>query len=326
MVVDSFIDPYTKGVLRRERNGDLYYRNLDVVHLYRNYDGICDFVQEDTELWKEKEHYDKEYSVGQFHGFREDLIRDSWDVNTLPWRKTLLNSLGDLRNKKILLVGNGESSKEFYFLMLGARVVFTDLSLEAVKHMRKKFVASDLFQRYCNDIEFHVIDALNLPFQDEEFDIIYGSAIVHHLEDLDKFFSEVYRCLKKDGICRFIDEANSPLWRLLKGTILHPFKMYSHWRQPRSPADLRAERKERYTYEKMAGLMKRHDFRDMVFLREWFLLRIVSRHYGKFFNYSPKAMRPAQKLFLAMKWLDTRLAHKKWMQRNQLMLIWGFNK
>ena len=205
-------------------------------------------------------------------------------------------------------------------------MVFTDLSLEAVKHMRKKFEASSLYETYCENIEFHAVDALNLPFHDGEFDIIYGMAFVHHLDDLDSFFLEVYRCLKRNGICRFLDQADAPLWSWLKRTILRPFKVYSHRKFPRSPADLRAEEQQEYTFEEMARLMQRCGFRDMVFLREWFFLRIVARHYNMFVNYDPKAMRRAEKLFLAMKWLDKKLAHTKWMQQNQLMLIWGFNK
>ena len=139
--------------------------------------------------------------------------------------KDITRQYGEIGDKKILLVGNGESYDEFYFLMLGAKIVLTDLSIEAVKHMRKEFAASNLYEAYCDKIEFHAVDASNLPFQDGEFDIIYGSAFTHHLEHLDPFISEVCRCLKIGGICRFIDEADSPLWRsLLKGTILIPIK------------------------------------------------------------------------------------------------------
>jgi ubiquinone/menaquinone biosynthesis C-methylase UbiE len=326
MVIDSFIDPYSKAILRKDNDGNLYYRNQDVIHLYRNYDGIHDFVLEGSELWKEREHYDKEYSARYPYELTQDLIRDEWYADIYPWRRTLLDSLGEIKDRKILLVGNGDSYMEFYFLTRGARLVFTDLSLEAVKHLWKKFAASSLYEVYREKIEFHAVDALNLPFRDGEFDIIYGAAFTHHLDDLDPFLSEAYRCLKRDGICRFSDQADSPLWESLKRTILLPLKKYSHWRAPRSPADLRAERRGGYTLEKMATLMKKFGFRDMIFLREWFLLRIVGRHYGMFFNYSPKAIRRAHKLFLALKWLDMKLAHTKWMQRNQLVLIWGFNK
>jgi len=326
MVLNLFIDPYRKSDLKKGDDGNLYYQDRDTIHIYKNYDGIYDFVSEKSELLKEREHYDLEYSAKKPYELTQALIKEAWFLDIYPWRKTLLDSLGKVRDKKILLVGNGESCKELYFLTLGAKLVFTDLSLEAVQHMRKCFRATSLNEAYCNKIEFHAVDALNLPFQNEEFDIIYGSAFVHHLEDLDSFFSEVYRCLNKNGICRFIDEADSPLWRLLKGTLLYPFKKYSHQKQPRSPADIRAEHQEGYTFERMVKLKDNFGFRDLLFCRQWFLLRIVSRHYSKYFNYDPKAIQRAHKLFLVMKWLDSKLSNTKLMQKNQLILIWGFNK
>jgi len=326
MVIDLFVDPRNKCILQKDSNGDLFYNSLNVTHIYKAYDGIIDFVQDSGELRKEREYYDNIYSIGQSGELTTEFIKEYWYIDIYPWRKTLLDSLGEIRGKKILLVGNGDSHKEFYFLTLGASVVVTDLSLECVKLMQKKFAASNLYEAYKEKIEFHAMDALNLPFQDGEFDVIYGSAFVHHVEDINSFLLEVYRCLKKGGICRFIDEADSPLWRGLKGTIFYPFKLYSHWRQPRSPADLVAESRGGYTYKDLNSIIERCGFHDLLFLREWFFLRIITRHYGKLTNYSQKAMRRANKLFLAMKWLDENISHINYFQRNQLMLIWGCKK
>ena len=64
----------------------------------------------------------------------------------------------------------------------------------------------------------------------------------------------------------------------------------------------------------------------MLFKREWFFFRIVTRHYGKMFNYSSSAMRRARPLFRVMKWIDTLLARTSFMTCNGLMLVWGFKK
>lgn len=326
MVINSFVDPVTKGILQSDSDGNLCLKNQDATHIYKNHDGIYDFIRKDMDIWKEREHYDKEYSGGKSDELKIELIRNAWHHEIFAWRKTFLDSLGDIRGKKILLLGNGESNKEFYFLTLGAKVVFTDLSLEGVKHLRQEFMSSDLYEEYRDKVEFHALDALNLPFQDEEFDIIYGMAFAHHLEDLDPFLSEISRCLKRNGVCRFLDMAYSPIWELAKKTILRPLKIYSHWKQPRSPADLRAEKQEGYTFERMSKFMKKYEFRKMVYHREWFLLQIVNRHYSKLVNYNQKAIRIARPILLTMKWLDKKLAKQRWMQNNQLMLIWGFDK
>ena len=123
--------------------------------------------------------------------------------------------------------------------------------------MQKRFAASSLYEAYKEKIVFHAVDAL---FQDEEFDVIYGSVIVHHLEDINSFFLEVHRCLKKHGICRFMDQADSPLWRRLQGTILYPFKLCLYWRHPRSPADLMAYSRGGFSYEELKSIMERCGF------------------------------------------------------------------
>lgn len=51
---------------------------------------------------------------------------------------------------------------------------------------------------------FAVMDAENLEFPDDSFDLVFGSGIVHHL-DVDRSFSEVSRVLRPDGIAVFIE-------------------------------------------------------------------------------------------------------------------------
>ena len=88
--------------------------------------------------------------------------------------------------------------------------------------MKNEFNFSEISHSGSNAIEFHAVNALHLPFPDGSFDIVYGSAFVHHLDDVDLFFSEGYRCLKKNGVCRFFDQADAPLWSVLKRTVLRP--------------------------------------------------------------------------------------------------------
>ena len=40
----------------------------------------------------------------------------------------------------------------------------------------------------------------NLPFPDETFDIVYGRAVFHHVNDLTQFYREAHRVLKTNGI------------------------------------------------------------------------------------------------------------------------------
>ena len=135
-MIDRFVDPYTGTVLLKDLDGNLWCNNGDRKVWYKSYEGCYDLVVADQETQKERDHYDKEYLQKQIEELTPSGVKSEWFDEMTPWRRTLLESLGDLSGKQILLLGNGESSKEIYFLLLDANVVFTDLSIEAV--VRKK--------------------------------------------------------------------------------------------------------------------------------------------------------------------------------------------
>lgn len=89
-------------------------------------------------------------------------------------------------------------------------------------------------------VETVVTEAEVLPFEDESFDAVLGHAILHHIPDLDKAFSEFFRVLKPGGVIVFCGEPSrygdrlaalpkktgsfvSPVWRRLVGaeTLTH---------------------------------------------------------------------------------------------------------
>jgi len=327
----NFIHPNTREKLDKDLAGNLVLKSGDDTIIFKNNDGCYDFAShclDAIELHQEREYYDREYAQKELEALLPQDIKGEWSDWMTPWRATLLSSLGDLSQKKILLLGNGETTREFYFAMAGADVIWTDLSLESVKHRKKQFEKSRIAAMRCGSMEFHAVEASHLPFPDESFDIIYGAAFVHHLSmtELDMFFNEVHRCLKTNGLCRFIDQAYSPVWRNLSQTVLWPFKKFSYWTHPRSPADLRADREGGMRKENLYHLMMKHGFSEMLFEREWFCFRIVTRHYGMLVNYNRAAMILAKPLFKFVKWTDLCLMNSAFMQKNGLMLIWGFTK
>lgn len=49
-------------------------------------------------------------------------------------------------------------------------------------------------------------EAEQLPFEDECFDLVFGHAILHHIPDLERGFSEFHRVLRRDGRLVFCGE------------------------------------------------------------------------------------------------------------------------
>jgi SAM-dependent methyltransferase len=82
------------------------------------------------------------------------------------------------------------------------------------------------------DVDAVACDAESLPFDDASFDLVFGHAVLHHLPDLDRAFSEFRRVLKPGGAVAFAGEPSrygdriasypkraawsaAPLWRRL---------------------------------------------------------------------------------------------------------------
>jgi len=248
-----------------------------------------------------------------------DLARQ-WQAS--PDLQQLLASLGDLEGRTVLLLGNGVSPREFHFLSRGARCIYTDLSLAALHAARNVFLTSDLARRFGNRIEFHAVDALHLPFADASVDLVYGRALVHHLNNLGLFFSEVARVLKPGGRCRFLDDAYCPAWQLLKRTILRPLQQHTHRRHGISPADLRATQKGGFTRPEIEQLARDHGFREVLFERslffEYFCTRGTLKLGGQF-------LLPV--LLPLCRGVDAVLErYCGFTHRHGVRLVWGFRK
>ena len=57
----------------------------------------------------------------------------------------------------------------------------------------------EIAKKYYSACEFYIANMLELPFQDNEFDFVYSSLAITHVEDKDKLFKEIYRVLDKNG-------------------------------------------------------------------------------------------------------------------------------
>ena len=80
-----------------------------------------------------------------------------------------------------------------------ARVVGIDISDVAIEQARAEAIRRGLTQ-----MEHFQMNAESLEFEPDSFDLIYGTAILHHL-DLTRAFSELARTLRPDGTAVFME-------------------------------------------------------------------------------------------------------------------------
>lgn len=101
----------------------------------------------------------------------------------------------NVTNKRILDYGCGSGQDSKKIAKFGAlEVVGIDISEVSITIARKEAKAAGL-QGRC---KFLAMDAENMTFEDNSFDIVYCSGVLHHI-DLDKAYPEIARVLKPSG-------------------------------------------------------------------------------------------------------------------------------
>jgi len=159
------------------------------------------------------------------------------------------------------------------------------------------------------------------------FDIIYCYAFVHHIEYLDALFFEISRCLKRGGICRFLDDAYSPIWQLMKNTLIKTLQLCSHKKSGISPENLSATQKGSYRkgeIVQIVQIMQKFEFMSYLFERICFSASMGGRGIIKLFGGSDYLIRGGMPI---MKGLDNWLTREShFMRENLTRFIWEFDK
>lgn len=124
----------------------------------------------------------------------------------------LFNSI-DVSAKRVLEVGSGRGGGAHYVhRYLKPKVTIgLDLSEEQTALCNKRFNQKGL--------QFRQGNALELPFEDNEFDVVFNVESSHCYADLDLFFSEVRRVLKPGGYFLITDLRILPRFEELKKSL-----------------------------------------------------------------------------------------------------------
>jgi ubiquinone/menaquinone biosynthesis C-methylase UbiE len=277
----------------------------------------------DAELSAEAAHYEQRYAVADQKQRLSDLrlLRSEWESLYYPMNADVLRRVGDIGDKTVLLLGNGASDKELYFLTQKPRMlIVSDLSLEGLRLVRRQHQLEE--GQY--PVEWAVIDATRLPILDRTIDVVYGYAFVHHLPDTAGFIKEVARVLREGGRCVFMDNRHSPAWQRAKEGVLRPLMSYFHRRGGISPEDLRAT---------LSGWHREEDLHEMITAvgGKPFFERSSLFHY--LFTRASERLPPQAVfsylssqawLLRALIRLDKTLSRFERIRRNQIRLVWGF--
>jgi ubiquinone/menaquinone biosynthesis C-methylase UbiE len=94
------------------------------------------------------------------------------------------------RGARVLEIGCGLATDAVQFARAGADYTGIDLTPRSIELARHRFLESGLTGN------FQVADAENLPFEDNQFDLVYSHGVLHHTPDTQRAINEVHRVLR----------------------------------------------------------------------------------------------------------------------------------
>lgn len=131
----------------------------------------------------------------------------------------LLRLLGSFKGKRVLVYGCGYDPGATWFARRGAHVTAIDISPESINDQRI------LMRAYGTPMCLSVANAMHTSLPGACFDLVYGNAILHHL-DSDQCAREISRLLAPGGVAVFREvQAGNLFLRLFR--YFTPF-----WRTP----------------------------------------------------------------------------------------------
>ncbi len=103
------------------------------------------------------------------------------------------------RGCKVLEVGVGVGTDFIQWVRAGAQAYGLDLTEEGVEHVKERLEVYGLKAE-----EIRVADAENLPYPDNQFDLVYSWGVVHHTPNTIKALEEIIRVTRPGGRCKIM--------------------------------------------------------------------------------------------------------------------------
>ncbi len=182
-------------------------------------------------LKKEADFHD---SVAASLDVSKTLVDETFTSITAIENQHIVAQFGDVSGKRLLDYGCGVAEGGIYFAKRGARVVAMDVSAGMLE------AAQRLARQHGVEIETRVVSGDTVPADKDEFDLIYGNGVLHHVP-LDTAAPELARVLKADGKGCFIEP-------LPYNPLINVYR--------RIAKDVRTEDEQPLSFEQIEGLQR----------------------------------------------------------------------
>lgn len=150
-----------------------------------------------SEFWNS--HPCGDHIVGGLHGeFADDHERffaayDAWRYDQERHIPACLDRF-DFRDQRVLEIGLGQGAESEQLIRRGARWSGLDLTAESVDRVRTRLQLRAL--PYDN---LQQGSALDIPWPDGSFDLVFSHGVLHHIPEIHTAQSEIHRVLRPGG-------------------------------------------------------------------------------------------------------------------------------
>ena len=141
------------------------------------------------------------------------MSQDFWDrayERTDPSKKSnshvldrAISFLGDIAAKSVLDLGCGNGLTSIYLASKGANVTAIDTSKNAIERLKTSCRQNNI--KNINALQMSAFDIVDLG----QFDAVFGSYILHHIEPFNKFPEVLWKAMKPHGRAFFYENNGS---------------------------------------------------------------------------------------------------------------------
>lgn len=232
-------------------------------------------------------------------------IHDKYSVNKTSWHKWVFDKLKLSSNTKVLEIGCGNAMlwhKNIKDIPGSTEITLTDMSEGMLAD------AKDNLQEDAEKFKFKLVDANNITFNEESFDMVIANHVLFYCSDREKVFSEIRRVLKPGGYfyCSTVGESHMKELELLvrkfnKDFVLSEFDPSSEFGLENGERQLSSwfQDIKRYDYEDHLVVTESEPLVQYVYSTHGNVNKILKDKYDQFEEYIKKELSKTGSIFIS---------------------------
>jgi ubiquinone/menaquinone biosynthesis C-methylase UbiE len=121
--------------------------------------------------------------------------------------KKLISRLSITDSSTVLEVGPGPGyfSAKVAEAIPNGKLYLADIQQEMLDYARKRLTRKEI-----SNVEYHLCNGTNLPFNDSMFDVIFLVTVLGEIDNKQQYISEFSRIIRKNGILSVSEQAGDP--------------------------------------------------------------------------------------------------------------------